>query len=206
MKSNNEKRKNLIFGFRFLVTIVVVVGLFSIVNSFAFFKQSSYVENFLSTKFYKVDLIDIFDNYQLKLPGDFLNKDVSIKNNGEVEAVVRIQLTPIWTPAIDGLGNVLDVEAVTIGYGYYLNDDWTLIDGWFYYNYILSPGLETSLLVDSLKFNAVSNDQHQTDYSNTIYTLNVLAQSAQVVSNLPVDDWGVVYVIDVNTGKLTWSE
>lgn len=175
-----------------LVMIFFVTAIFILIsNTFAFYKQDEGAENFLYAKHFKVDLIDDFVASGFVLPGDKLNKDVYMKNNGEVDSVVRIKLTPTWTPETDINGKVLDTEVVEVDLGDTVMTDWTLkSDGWYYYNKILKPGESTSLLVDSIRLIPVSNDLHDTDYSNSQYTLDVNSQSIQAISVAAEENWG----------------
>jgi hypothetical protein len=187
-----------------IVSLLVAVLLLGVVGTFAFFRSEASVANYLYSKDYQADLIDIFDNNRFALPGDTLNKDVSMKNNGEVNSVVRIRLTPSWEPALDANGNVLDTGLVTILYGPSYATDWTLIDGWYYYNKILEPGEETSLLVDSLKLAAFSNDHHAVNYSEAVYTLAIEGASLQALTVSTEEVWQMTYTMD-NQGYLDWS-
>jgi len=185
--------------------LLVAVLLLGVVGTFAFFRSEASVANFLYSRNYQADLIDIFDNNRFALPGDTLNKDVSMKNNGEVNSVVRIRLTPSWAPAVDAKGNPLDPDLVTVSYGLSYATDWTLIDGWYYYNKILEPGEETSLLVDSLKLAAFSNDHHAVNYSEAVYTLAIEGTSLQALTVSTEEVWQMTYTIDDN-GYLVWAE
>lgn len=183
----------------FFVTAVIIL----VVSTFAFFEDAGAAENFLDTGNFKVDLIDVFENNKFTLPGDTINKDVSMKNNGTYDAVVRIKLEPSWSPADDGEGNPLLTDKVTITYGTGITTDWTLIGGWYYYNKILKPGEITTLLVDALKLEAVSNDLHRTDYSNSEFKLNIRSESLQVLTEATQDNWSVKYIMSGDS--LVWS-
>lgn len=197
----NQNRK---WTVKFLLLAVIIITLLFTVGTIAFFTDDGSAQNFLFVKQLDVNLVDIFDKIQYTLPGDTINKDVYMENLGEIEAVIRMRLEPSWNPATDALGNSLDINAVTINYGASM-EDWTLIGGWYYYNKILSPGEQTSLLVDSIKLEAVSNDIHDVDYSNASYVLDVFGGSLQAIVESTQDNWGVTYTIDVD-GSLIWSE
>lgn len=197
-----RKRKH--FGLIQLMLIFSLMAvLMLIVSTFAYFEDAGAAENFLDTGNFKVDLIDDFQNNRLTLPGDTVNKDVSMKNNGTYDAVVRIKLDPSWTPAVDGAGNPILTEAVTVTYGSTIATDWTLLGGWYYYNKILKPTETTALLVDALKLGAVSNDLHRTDYSNAEFNLNISSESLQSKTEATQDNWSVTYIISGDA--LVWS-
>ena len=174
-----------------------------IVSTFAYFEDAGAAENFLDTGIFKVDLIDDFENDRLTLPGDTVSKDVSMKNNGTYDAVVRIKLDPSWTPAVDGAGNPLLTDKVTVTYGTNIITDWTYFGGWYYYNKILPPAQATSLLVDALKLEPVSNDLHRTDYSAAKFNLNIQSESLQAQAEAAQENWSASYI--VSGSALIWS-
>ncbi len=199
-KTRNRKYRGVI---QLALTICLLVLVAFIIGSFAYFNDTGKAENYASVGVFKVDLIDIFENNTLTLPGDTVNKDVSMKNNGTRDAVVRVKLTPEWTPALDGQGNERLTDAVTVNLGPDAAADWTFLDGWYYYNRILKPGEETTLLVDSLKLTAVSNDRHRTDYSGAAFDLYIDSESLQATADAAAEQWLVNYT--VNGESLTWT-
>lgn len=198
-KNNTKKRR----GWLHLALILCLMAVFTlIIGAFAYFEDTEAAENYLPPAVLKVDLIDVFENNQLALPGDTLGKDVSMQNNGTVDAVVRIRLSPAWTPAQDAQANPLLASAVEVTFGPTFALDWTLLGGWYYYNKILEPGETTSLLVDALKLQAVSNDPHAADYSGASYNLNILSESLQAFPAAAEDTWGTTYTL--NGEALEW--
>lgn len=202
MKKISTKRRKAwtLLMFTTLTTAFMALTL----STFAYFISDGYVENYLNANEFRVDLLDIFENGQFSLPGDTLNKDVSMINNGELPAIVRIRLTPSWNPVSDAGGNLLDTAAAEILFGPGLGTDWVAAaDGWYYYTKILHPGDETSFLVEGLQLDPFSNDIHAADYSGGTYTLGVLGQSLQAYPEAAEENWLMTYV-DV-AGTLTWT-
>jgi len=196
----NKKRR----GWLHLALIVCLMAAFTLVlGAFAFFGDNGAAENYLPVGKLLVDLVDVFENNKLTLPGDTVSKDVSMKNNGTMDAVVRIKLDPSWDPAADSQSNPLLTDAVTITFGPTFAQDWTLLGGWYYYNKILKPGESTSLLVDALKLQAVSNDLHAADYSGAAYNLNIKSESLQAAAAAAEDTWAVTYT--VGGESLVWA-
>ncbi len=187
-----------------ILTLCLVAIAGFVTGTFAYFKQDGSAENFLYAKKLKVELADIFDGTQPILPGDTLNKDVYMKNTGEVNSVVRIRLTPSWETPADLLSQARNPSAVTVTLGEAASENWTYIDGWYYYNKILKPGDTTTYLVDNLKLSAVSNDDHSVNYSNASYTLAVESQSLQAESLAAQETWGLVYQPGTND-MIVWS-
>ena len=186
-----------------LALFMLTASLAMVSDTSATYRQSPFAENYLYAQTFKVDLIDLFANGQFFLPGDTINKDVSMKNNGDVNAIVRIYLIPSWTPET-AAGLTLDPAAVTIGFASTVGMDWTYIDGWWYYNRILKPGEETTRLVDSLKLAVVANEHHETDYSAAAYTLDVVGESLQAVPVAAQENWDMSYSSNLD-GTISWS-
>ena len=187
-----------------LLFLCLLVGLNLVIGTFTYFNDEGAAENYLPVGKLLVDLVDVFENGKLTLPGDTVSKDVSMKNNGTVDAVVRIKLSPSWDPASDSQSNPLLTDAVAITFGPTFAADWTLIGGWYYYNKILKPDETTSLLVDALKLQAVSNDLHAADYSGATFKLNILSESLQAASAAAEDTWNTTFTINGNA--LEWVE
>ncbi len=202
MKKNTTTRKG--HGIiRLALIIALTAVLTAVVGTFAFSESLGQADNYISIGTFKVDLIDIFENNRLTLPGDTLNKDVSMINNGNRDAVVRVKLSPSWTPAYDAQANELLTGAVTVTMGPTAAADWTYLDGWYYYNKILKPGETTSLLVDALQLQPVSNDLHAADYSGAVYNLNISGEAVQAEIAAAADTWAVEFT--VSGVNLIWS-
>jgi hypothetical protein len=194
-----------------IVAAVVTVILSLIIGTVAYFRDGGAAQNFLYAKLFKVDLIDDFINGRLLLPGDTVSKDVYLVNTGETNAVVRVQLTPSWTPATDGSDNTLLTDAVTILLGSNIGPaptgQWTYLNGWYYYNQILSPGEATTLLVDGLYLTAFSNDDHAANYEGAEYKLDVSSDSVQVYQSAVQSKWAMTFTVDESDNNtLTWSD
>ena len=147
-----------------LVAIIGIVGL-----TFAYFSNSTDVENTFTTKEYGTEYIEEFvlpDNWS---PGDTTNKTVVATNTGEVDQAVRIHVTETWTTHNDGTLNgwihsdgtksnhttseeLANDERVAV-----LNlanaSDWTKVGDYYYYNYKLAPGESTTSFLESVTFN-----------------------------------------------------
>jgi hypothetical protein len=201
MKKSRTRKGHGIIRLTLIVSLTAILTV--VIGTFAYSESLGQADNYIAVGIFKVDLIDIFENNKLTLPGDTVNKDVSMINNGTRDAVVRIRLDPSWTPPTDAQANELLTSVVTVTYGPTAAADWTMIGGWYYYNKILKPGETTSLLVDALFLQAVSNDLHAADYSGAAYNLSVLGESLQAMNDAAVDTWAVEFEIDGE--NLIWT-
>ncbi len=111
------------------------------------------------------------------MPEQSVSKLVSVRNNGNTDAWVRVKATPVITSvngeslstAIIVGGNAQDVMIIEALEG------WEYKDGYYYYKEILAPDQETSLLMETVKFNPFTPN----DYMNASADLNLRAEAVQ---------------------------
>ena len=111
----------------------------------------------------------------LVMPGDVIDKIVSVTNDGDNPIWVRIKLDR----SIILAGEAADVDFNVLGLD--LNDeDWTEgTDGWFYYNEILAPGETTENLFTQVTFPTSLGNA----FMNAEVEIDVLAQGVQSQNN-----------------------
>jgi hypothetical protein len=115
------------------------------------------------------------DGFSLVMPGDVIDKIVSVTNDGDNAIWVRVKLDRSLILA----GESPEGEFSVLGLD--LNDeDWTEgEDGWFYYKRILAPGETTKDLFTAVTFPASLGN----DYMNARVKIDVLAQGVQSANN-----------------------
>lgn len=161
-------RKNKkIAGVAGLAAIMVIGG------TFAYFNQTMTVTNPFDTGKYDTNVTEDFkpedgDNWE---PGAEVNKDVTVKNTGDYDVLVRVKLTEKWVnkttgntvaenttglkgnafqaDAKDGLttGDYSVVEKTLNAANWVYND----ADGYWYYNANLAAGTDTGKFLDAVK-------------------------------------------------------
>lgn len=110
------------------------------------------------------------------MPGDVIDKIVSVTNDGDNAIWVRIRLDRSVTPP-EGSELDLSFEGIALNLN---EDDWTEgADGWFYYNSILEPDETTEDLFTTVTFPASIGN----DYMNAKVEIDVLAQGVQSQNN-----------------------
>ena len=111
----------------------------------------------------------------LVMPGDVIDKIVSVTNDGDNPIWVRIRLDRSILLA----GEAADVDFNVLGLD--LNDeDWTEgEDGWFYYNEILAPDETTENLFTQVTFPTSLGNA----FMNAEVEIDVLAQGVQSQNN-----------------------
>ena len=186
--------------------IVLCVGLVGL--TIAYFSNTDTIDNLFSTKEYATTYTEEFVSPDNWLPGDTTTKTIVATNTGQIDQAVRISLTEEWkskngdtlSGLIDSNGILTDEEensdkAAIINFSD--NNDWTYDNGYYYYNYKLSPTESTSSLMDSVTFNPkvtlgdtcteTNNNGLKTitcsssgdDYDNATYTLTLTIETVQ---------------------------
>lgn len=115
------------------------------------------------------------EGFDLVMPGDVIDKIVSVTNDGDNPIWVRIRLDR----SIILAGEAADVDFNVLGLD--LNDeDWTEgADGWFYYNEILAPGETTENLFTQVTFPTSLGNA----FMDAEVEIDVLAQGVQSQNN-----------------------
>ncbi|SDI38672.1 hypothetical protein [Proteiniclasticum ruminis] len=115
------------------------------------------------------------EGFDLVMPGDVIDKIVSVTNDGDNPIWVRVRLDR----SIILAGEAADVDFNVLGLD--LNDeDWTEgTDGWFYYNEILAPGETTENLFTQVTFPTSLGNA----FMNARVEIDVLAQGVQSQNN-----------------------
>ena len=115
------------------------------------------------------------EGFNLVMPGDVIDKIVSVTNAGDNPIWVRIKLDR----SIILADEAADVDFNVLGLD--LNDeDWTEgEDGWFYYNEILAPGETTENLFTQVTFPTSLGNA----FMNAEVEIDVLAQGVQSQNN-----------------------
>ena len=115
------------------------------------------------------------EGFDLIMPGDVIDKIVSVTNDGANPIWVRIRLDRSILLA----GEAADVDFNVLGLD--LNDeDWTEgVDGWFYYNEVLAPGETTENLFTQVTFPTSLGNE----FMNAEVEIDVLAQGVQSQNN-----------------------
>lgn len=115
------------------------------------------------------------EGFNLVMPGDVVDKIVSVTNDGDNPIWVRIKLDR----SIILAGEAADVDFNDLDLD--LNDeDWTEgTDGWFYYNEIIAPGETTENLFTQVTFPTSLGNA----FMNVEVEIDVLAQGVQSQNN-----------------------
>ena len=160
-------RKNKkIAGVAGLAAIMVIGG------TFAYFNQTMTVTNPFDTGKYDTNVVEKFnpedgDNWE---PGAEVNKDVTVKNTGDYDVLVRVKFDENWVNKTDdtwsktntGMDGTTSQANATDGLvaddgsvvAKTLNDEnwvYNKADGYWYYKSNLKPGTDTGVFLDAVK-------------------------------------------------------
>lgn len=169
-----------------LTSAVVLILALLAAGTFAYFTKDARATNVITT-----GTIDITLNDEIRggektdtgwtlsgvMPGQAVEKTVSITNNGSAEAWLRVKLAVRVT--VDG-----EEMPLTFGDGqsvlqFETGDGWLAQDGYYYYRNATKSGDTTGELFHGLKLNPLLPNAYQ----GCTVTVDVLAQAVQVKNN-----------------------
>ena len=131
------------------------------------------------------------------MPGDSVSKIVSVKNNGEATAWIRVWVNtaisepgdPISNPTIKNLPLTINVDGKEIPVVTYTVDNtkWTYEDGYYYFNKPVELGNSTDILFEEVHFAKEMGNEYQ----NCKVMIDISAEAVQYANN-PIPDGGDV--------------
>ena len=186
--------------------ILVIIGVIGF--TLAYFSDSITIGNKFKTKEYGTSVTEVFESPDNWTPGTTTDKTVVATNTGNVDEAVRISYTEKWVAAdettelsgwVDAYGKLTsheeelttDEKAAIINFDN--ESDWTLNNGYYYYNYKLEPNESTSSLIESVTFNSLVTSDSKCEtvdntttctstkkgYDGATYTLTFTIESVQ---------------------------
>ena len=189
-----------------VATVALIAG-----GVYAYFtSQDSVANEFTTNNEYGVSIFETFESPDNWQPGDEVPKEVKVRNNGTVPAMVRVKLDQEWnTNATPSESLPLKQNGEDVAVINFVNTDkWKKIGDYYYYYHELAAGTDTPLIIDKVTLNPnltttvtcnpVINEENHTyfgnckssgGYSNAKYTLTVSMESVQTTGL--EDTWGV---------------
>ena len=137
----------------FALILVVFIG-----ATIAYFQSSASFDNIFNTGTYKVVTTESFESPDNWKPGEEIPKTITTKNEGTIDAAVRVSYTEKWE---DSEGNDItsQVASGTAIINLDNTSEWTKEGNYYYYNYILKPNETTSSFMKSVTLNSnIGND------------------------------------------------
>ena len=164
-----------------LFSLAVIVICLSIAggSTLAYFSDRTVAHNVITSGNIKIDLLETkadgstFENVIGVMPGTSVEKVVQVKNIGENDAWIRVQVVKELTKANGTNG---DEDLLTIDFD---RQHWINRDGYYYYNEPLTSGEVTEPLFENVQFAASMGNEYQ----NSTAQVYVFAQATQTANN-----------------------
>ena len=168
-----------------IISLAVVLATICAGGSLAYFTAEKTAHNVISSGSVEIEMYEWADEGKSEpfpedgvsgvMPGASVTKIVEVKNTGTGEAWVRIKVTK-EVKSEDGedysdTDNLITEDIDT--------ENWTLADGWYYYNKALEPGKTTEPLFTAVSF----NEDMGNDFQSSTITLDLEAQAVQTANN-----------------------
>lgn len=177
-----------------VISAVSVIALSAIGATTAFFSTEDTARNVITTGNIKIDLFETalnsngehepFKDRLDVMPGETVSKNAMVENTGGQEAYIRVKVTT-HIELTDGTQG--DASLVSLNFN---TEDWTEKDGYWYYNYPLSPDETTSPIFTRAEFSGKMNN----DFQESKAIINVIAYGVQKANNgnsaLTASGWG----------------
>ena len=162
-----------------LAGCVLSIGISS---TWAYYSDTESVVNPFHTTNSALDMVEDFNPAETMLPGETVDKKPYFVNTGSADLVLRLQMETYWVDQEGKKSETLKPGEVTLHYPEGFEDNWILIDGYYYYSSVLKgqgePGSQTSDFLESLALSTeVSNDAHAEDYSNCQFIVDFKADA-----------------------------
>lgn len=186
-----------------------ILSMLLIGGTFAYFQETSQIENHFQVTEPKVYLNEKFNPYDEWLPGEEKQKEVRFGNEGKMAVVLRVK----FVSSIDANGNSTDIsDKVELNFNSpFFDNEWVRgQDGWYYYKKVLSPNTVTDITLKSVTISEkLGNDEHgiQQDYSGAVFDVQIQGEQLQasLAEEIITDhqNWGLTPKI--NGEQVTWS-
>lgn len=176
--SNGSRKRRLV-----LLALALCVAAVTATGTLAYFTAEETAYNVITTGYLDMILHETttggkpfpqegLDNL---MPGMVVDKRVTVENAGSVDFYLRIQLEQDITPA-QGVNAKLNFDHIILDIN---EDDWTIADGYYYYNRALKAGDTTEPLFTTVSFAPEMGNE----YMNAHVEITVRAQAVQSRNN-----------------------
>lgn len=165
-----------------IIIYSIFLSLISIMafGTLAYFTAREDVTNIITTGSIGVEIVEVgedgeefpTDGVTGVTPGGEIVKDVRIRNSGRNPMWLRVKAVMEFVD-----NEELDINVVTLDYNL---GDWTLKDGWYYYNTAIEPNELTTALFTTVMFDAIAMDN---TYQNQTFTITVIGDAIQSQNN-----------------------
>lgn len=182
-----KKYKFILLG----LSLILILTILYMNGTLSYYSSSFKAISQTDASTYNIEIIEEFDETWQG------SKRVSFKNNGDEAVYIRISYNEIWSKLIDNqvininnLDNKEDI--VTKNFTNTFINDFTYIDGWYYYNKELKPQ-EIIQVLDSITLN--KEEYKSYDYELTFNyesTINKVSAAKSLFGVTPTINGGVI--------------
>lgn len=166
-----------------LFSLAVICICLSVVSAgtLAYYTANETAHNVITTGNVDIELLETtddgtdFTNVTGVMPGTDVSKIVEVKNIGDNDAWIRVQVDKAIQLAAGQTGEV-DLNLLTIDYN---TAEWTERGDFYYYNRVLAPEAKTEPLFTKVAFSGAMGNMYQ----NSTASVYVYAQATQVDNN-----------------------
>lgn len=170
----------------------------------AYFRKSVSVDNEFQSAEAKIYLNEKFNPNDEWVPGEEKQKEVRFGNEGVIDAVLRVKFTPSLTLK-DGTVDTEAAKGFQLNFAAGFQQNWTLKDGWYYYNKVLKSDDLTDITLKSVTISdQIGNDEHGIlpDYSEASYDVKIegeLLQASLAAEAAAYMQWGLTPTVTGET-------
>ena len=160
-------------------------------STIAYFTTSAIARNVITAGNIQVDLVEkdfagnAFENPVNVVPGDQVEKVVTIENTGSNPCWVRINVEKSVELA-EGVTGEVDLSLITIDFN---TTDWTEKDCWFYYNTMLEPEKTTEALFTTVTFSEDMGNLYQSSVANVLVKTQVVQADNNGATVMDAKGW-----------------
>lgn len=194
-KLKSMKKKPLLF----LLAILAVGG---VGGTIAFFTSAVNYSNIFQVSKYNVVIDEKFND-------EFGTKEVNFVNNSKAPVIIRISYNEFWTRVTKDdkiiLNNLVGgTNLVTKAWTTEFLNNFTLHDGWYYYNKVLKENESVQVLTAiSLNDSLLTTTDLKEEYHNADYELDFNLESVQATEKAVKSVWNTTATIAGD--NITWT-
>ena len=164
-----------------LLIIALIVSILSIISlgTAAYFSKTAETETIIKAGSIDCEVHeknaageDSASVYYQLMPGDTVDKIVTVENTGNHPIYVRVSVTKKINDEGLNADNCLDIDFNSV--------DWTYSEGYYYYNSVLDAGATTEPLYTSVKVKGFEVDNK---YLAKTFTIDTVAYAVQSENN-----------------------
>jgi len=168
-----------------LIASIVLVLAIAVSGTLAYFTSEEKAENIITTGSIDISVDEWADEDKTEafpeegvenaMPGDAVTKIVEVTNDGTGDAWIRVSVEKVIELA-EGTEGEPDLDLIILDVD---TENWTLQDGYYYYNEALAAGETAPALFTTVTLDTTMGNMYQ----NCTININVQAQAVQAANN-----------------------